>query len=170
MTPKSVEASKYLAYEFWRRAGSTKGKPADRMIQKRIMAAVESLADWTKGDGKSEPNGFLGDARAIDAMPTETDEEKAARLEALEKHKAWLEEPVFIEIGKKERAWIWATFAKEWEGEIFPGDEKGIEDVAVVLGKRGVLEDMRTEAEQAEETETDDGEPEDGTLQFPAKE
>jgi hypothetical protein len=161
-TPKSVEATRIIAFEFYQRCGQHKGKPAARKMQEKVMKAIEDHKDWTKSDDPQGAQGFIFPEAAPepegDAItPTEG---KALEMWGL-RQRAWLDETLFLELDKKARAFLWKTFySSMFEEEITPADQRHIEKIAKVLGKTGALNDMKADVEEWTDEEDDGEEPE----------
>jgi hypothetical protein len=162
--PKSVEATRIIAFEFYQRCGQHKGKPAARKMQEKVMKAIEACEDWTKSDNPQGRQGFIFPEAAPepegDAItPTEG---KALEQWGL-RQREWLNKTIFIELDRKARAFLWKTFyAQMFEEEITPADQKHIERIAKVLGKTGALDDMKTDIEDWEDEEDEETEGSDG--------
>lgn len=153
--PKSIEVTKIMAFEFYQRCSQHKGSPASRKMQALVMKAVEAHDEWTKSEEPSAPNGFIFPEAAPEP---EGDAITPTEGKALEKwgqrQMAWLNETIFIELGKKGRTFLWKTFyAPMFEDEITPVEEKHLENVAKVLGKTGSLNDMKEDVEEWSDAE-----------------
>jgi hypothetical protein len=161
-TPKSVEATRIIAFEFYQRCGQHKGKPASRKMQEKVMKAIEDHKDWTKSDDPQGQQGFIFPEAAPEPEGDAITPTEGKALEMWgQRQREWLDETLFLELDKKARAFLWKTFyAAMFEEEITPADQRHIEKIAKVLGKTGALNDMKADVEDWTDEEDDDEEPE----------
>jgi len=157
-TPKSVEVSRIVAFEFFSRCGQYQGTPSERKMQKRIIEAVTGHEDWTASDDPKGQYGFVFPEAepAFLRRPSKelTREENEALGAFIQRQQEWLRESIFIPLDKKCRSFLWKTFyVPLFDGKMSPDDEKHMDRVAKVLGKSGALEDMRAEVEEWEDAD-----------------
>jgi len=162
MEPKSVETPRIIAFEFFQRCGQHKGKPAERKMQEKVMEAITSHEDWHKTDDPKEPQGFVFEEKPPEPAGEAITKEEGTAIEMWGlRQREWLDEAIFISMDRKMRAFLWKTFyVPIFEDELTPQDEKHLDRIAEVLGKKGSLADMREDAgewEDAEDEEEDDG-------------
>ncbi|MFH0907796.1 MAG: hypothetical protein V1929_03410 [bacterium] len=167
--PKSVELKRLQVIEVLNKVMATKAKPADRVIPRKILEAVEGMPEFDKAakgfkklEGEQAMIDAIEAAKAIFESPTTTPEEKATaekageagRKKLDEAVKNYFEEKLLVPWERKERKLIWEQYRKEFEAECTLPREDAIVAIGAALGKSGEIEDMYADAiEEAEKAE-----------------
>jgi hypothetical protein len=159
MEPKSIEVTRGFAWEFLKRTAEHKGSPGERIVQLRIMKHIGKVEGFEEGEGGGYVISYPEDPP--DLRNATDEEQRNALKEFNERSLEWMKEIVFVELKKKERAWIWKTFyATDFKGKILPAQEAHIEEAAGYLKKRAALEALREDVEEwedkTEEEETEE--------------
>ena len=155
--PKSIEIPRGLAWDVLKLAEEPKGNRQERKVQVEILKALEAI----EGFNKREDGGFSRDYPVpmpdLDNVPEE--EHQAKRQEWSQGMLDWLNEMIFVELSKKARNFVWATFFRpQWEDAIDLAYAERLKEVAGYLGKAGALADMEADLEEWQDAEEDDAE------------